>query len=137
MAENGRNSYIQKCFSSISSRDWIQKCQLLALLMNTMIARFLFLRKLPTKFLQFFVRCDQEPLGMQHTLLVFQERFKKKKAGLRGKRKKIKKKGKEKEARMETEHKERKPIEMEAPSEKNSVLYRCSSCPLTKWSLSC
>lgn len=74
---------------------------------------------------------------MQHTLLVFQERFKKKKAGLRGERKKIKKKGKEKEARMETEHKERKPIEMEAPSEKNSVLYRCSSCPLTKWSLSC
>lgn len=59
-----------------------------------MIARFLFLRKLPTKFLQFFVRCDQEPLGMQHTLLVFQERFKKKKAGLRGERKKIKKKRK-------------------------------------------
>lgn len=38
---------------------------------------------------------------------------------------------------MEAEHEERKPIEMEVPSEKNSVLYRCSSCPLTKWSLSC
>lgn len=81
MAENGRNSYIQKCCATISSSDWIQKCQLLALLMNSMIARFLFLRKLPTKFLPFFVRCDQEPLVIQHTLLAFQEHFKKKKQG--------------------------------------------------------
>jgi len=49
----------------------------------------------------------------------------------------VKKKGKEEEERMETEYEGKKPIEMEAHSEKNSVLYRCSSCPLTKWSLSC
>lgn len=67
---------------------------------------------------------------MQHTLRSFQECFKKKRQG-RGGKKKLKKERK-KEARMET-----KPIEMEVPSEKNSVLYRCSSCPLTKWSLSC
>lgn len=73
---------------------------------------------------------------MQHTLRAFQECFKKKKKSGAGGGKNLKK-GKEKEAKMETEHEERKPIEMEVPSEKNSVLYRCSSCPLTKWSLSC
>lgn len=53
------------------------------------------------------------------------------------KKKKEKKKRKANEEKMETKYEKRKPVEMEAYSEKNSVLYRCSSCPLTKWSLSC
>lgn len=85
MAENWRNSYIQKCCSSISSSDWIQKCQLLALLMNSMIARSLS-QKTSYKIRSVFLRCDQEPLGMQHTLCVFQESFKEKKVGQRGKK---------------------------------------------------
>lgn len=142
MAENGRNSCIHKCCSTISSSDWIQKCQLLAGLMNmhSTIAKFLFPRKLPIKFLQFFIRCDLEHCAC-NMFCILSKSISRKESGVKGKkkqkRKKKNKKGKEKEERMETECEEEKPIEMEAHSEKNSVLYRCSSCPLTKWSLSC